>query len=151
MDCLFNWPRRPNAVLMGTKQVGTQRSYFGDPRGQTCRGLTLTFWSAFSASALALLSDTDRMLFVDRYYHSAKFSQSREHHEKQVELLLEELEDHFESREVCIQMMYALMTQLYDSAVRVVEGQMADTPETEELSFSIFWGLLSSQIKNMDE
>ena len=54
MDCLFNWPRRPNAVLMGTKQVGTQRSYFGDPRGQTCRGLTLTFWSAFSASALAL-------------------------------------------------------------------------------------------------
>ena len=23
MDCLFNWPRRPNAVLMGTKQVGT--------------------------------------------------------------------------------------------------------------------------------
>jgi AcrR family transcriptional regulator len=98
-----------------------------------------------------LLSDPDRMLFVDRYYHSAKFSQSREHHEKQVALLLEELEEHFESREVCIQMMYALMTQLYDSAVRVVEGQMDDTPETEELSFSIFWGLLSSQIKNTDE
>lgn len=98
-----------------------------------------------------LLSDADRMLFVDRYYHSTKFSQSREHHEKQVALLLEELEEHFESREVCIQMMYALMTQLYDSAVRVVEGQTDDTPETEELSFSIFWGLLSSQIKNTDE
>ena len=66
-------------------------------------------------------------------------------------MLLEELEEHFESREVCIQMMYALMTQLYDSAVRVVEGQTDDTPETEELSFSIFWGLLSSQIKNTDE
>jgi hypothetical protein len=61
------------------------------------------------------------------------------------------LENGFESREVCIQMMYVLMTQLYDSAVRVVEGQMDDTPETEELSFSIFWGLLSSQLKNTDE
>lgn len=98
-----------------------------------------------------LLSDPDRMLFVDRYYHSAKFSQSKEHHEKQVALLVEELEVHFESREVCVQMMYALMTQLYDSAVRVVEGQTDDTPETEEMTFSIFWGLLPSQLKKTNE
>ena len=45
MDCLFNWPRRPNAVLMGTKQVGTQSSHFGGPRDQTGRGPMLTFWS----------------------------------------------------------------------------------------------------------
>ena len=36
------------------KQGETQRSHFGDPRGQTGRGPMLTFWSAFSVGTLAL-------------------------------------------------------------------------------------------------
>lgn len=54
MDCSFSQRWRLSAVLLGAKQVRAQRSLFGGQRGQTGRGLTLTFSSAFSASALAL-------------------------------------------------------------------------------------------------
>lgn len=54
---------------MGAKQVRAQRSHFGDPLGQTGQGPTLTFWSAFLASALSLYGLCEPVAFAGEDYN----------------------------------------------------------------------------------
>jgi len=38
--------------------------------------------------------------------------------------------------------MYSLFNIIYDFAKKTIDGQMPNTPETEEMVFSIFYGIL---------
>ncbi len=95
----------------------------------------------------AMLSDAARLIFCTAYYHSSYFKDAAGFHKEQIKDLEEKLGEYFETKEGCERTMYSLQAMMYDSAMRVVNGDVNDTAETEEYAFSQFYGLLSSQIK----
>jgi len=107
---------------------------------QKCRLFFHKTWRLF-------LSDPERIIFVTRYFHSVYFDAARNHHEKQLLILVNRIGKSFPSRSACVHCSYALMSLLYDSSVRVISGLNEDTEETENQVYDLFNAIVSSQIR----
>lgn len=111
--------------------------------------MKLRLW--FHKTWREFLSDPDRLEFCTAYYHSIYFKSAEDFHAEQLKKLIERYGSYFKTENECVQTMYSLLTLLYDSAKRVIDGSSPDTPETEDTTFTLFYGMLSSQLKAEDE
>ena len=94
-----------------------------------------------------LLSDPDRLVFCTSFFHSLYYKAAESFNAEQMQKLLTRFGPCFRSENEARQTMYSLLTLLYDSAMRVVDGKCPDSPETEETIFSLFFAMLNSQFR----